>query len=251
LVLVARNIAIWRNDLTALAALFGQAALVASLLCLVFAGLNSGEFDDPIERLGKIRNLLFLVGVSSFWLGCNNSVKEIVKERRIYERERDFNLIPDSYLASKLFVMSVVGISQAIFLGGIVFGWCGMPGPLHWHLGILASLSFAGTTLGLAISSMAKTEEVAVAAVPIVVLPQIILAGVVAKLPKFAEYLARLVSTVYWGQHGLLQVLNSSDRLQADFEPSYFTCAILIHIHAIVFLAAAWYGTRWIRRPER
>lgn len=251
IVLVARTVAIWRNDPQALAALFGQAALVAFLLCLVFGGLDADEAGNSPERLTKIQNLLFLVGVSSFWLGCNNSVKEIVKERRIFERERDFNLIPESYLAAKVLVMAIVGVSQALFLGATVFGWCHMPGSLGWHLFVLSCLSLAGTTLGLAISSVAKTEEVAVAAVPLVVLPQIILAGVVATLPDFAELLARVLSTVYWGQRGLVQVLEGGDRIASSFEPSYGTCAIVIHGHAVVFLAAAWYGIRWIRRQER
>ena len=36
---------------------------------------------------------MFLLAVSSFWFGCNNAAKEIVKERTIYTRERDFNLL--------------------------------------------------------------------------------------------------------------------------------------------------------------
>ena len=46
-------------------------------------------------------NLLFLLAVTSFWFGCNNAAKEIVKERAIYTRERDFNVQVGSYYCSK------------------------------------------------------------------------------------------------------------------------------------------------------
>ncbi len=64
-----------------------------------------------------------------------------------------------------------------------------MPGNQVGMMGTLVSLSIAGTLLGLAISATAKNEEVAVALVPIVVIPQIILAGVVANLAGVASQL--------------------------------------------------------------
>jgi ABC-type multidrug transport system ATPase subunit len=248
-VLVKRNVAIWRNDTQALAALFGQACLVALLLCIVFGSVAPSGTVDPITRLAKIRNLLFLVGISSFWLGCNNAVKEIVKERRIYQRERDFNLIPEAYLASKLLVMFTLGIAQAILLGILVYGWCGMSGSIVGHLAILCGLSFAGTSLGLGISALARTEEVAVAAVPIAIIPQIILTGVVAHLAHFPELLARMFVTVYWGQKDAEQVIDATDRLASDFEPSLAIALAVVCLHACIYLGVAWYGSRWMRRP--
>ncbi len=250
-ILVMRNILLWRNDLPALAVMLGQAVLVAFLLAMVFGSLDPEEIADPAERMLRIRTLLFLVGVSAFWLGCNNSVKEIVKERRIYEREREFNLIPESYLASKLLVMASIAVSQALFLGWSVYRWCDMPGSLTWHLVQLSGVTLTGTALGLAISAMSKTEEVAVAAVPLVVLPQIFLAGVVAPLSTGPELLSRLVSTVYWSQHAAEGALDSADRLPSDFDPGALLCASVLGLHASVFLCVAWYGTRWLRRSER
>ncbi len=246
-VLIQRNIAVWRNDVSALLALFGQAILVAFLLCMVFGDLSFEELPDPTVRLPKIRNVLFLVAVSSFWLGCNNSVKEIVKERRIYQRERDFNLIPEAFLASKLLVMALLGIFQALLLGIIVLGWCSVSGTLLGHLAVLCGLSFVGTSLGVAISSLAKTEEVAVAAVPIVIIPQIILAGVVADLPWLPDRVARVLTTVYWGQKGMEQTIDEMDRIVGSFSPSIELVLLVLGLHSLVFIAIAWYGCRWLR----
>ena len=73
---------------------------------------------------------MFLLAVSSFWFGCNNAAKEIVKERTIYTRERDFNLRIGSYYASKLLLLTAFSWLQTILLFTIVWLWCNPPGPL-------------------------------------------------------------------------------------------------------------------------
>src|SRR5204862_1002015 len=98
--LTRRYLAIWLGDYPSLLAMAGQALLVAILLGVLFGDL--GKAADRFEHARLSVNLLFLLAVSSFWFGCNNAAKEVVKERTIYTRERAFNLLPGSYNASKL-----------------------------------------------------------------------------------------------------------------------------------------------------
>ncbi len=246
-VLLRRTIAIWRGDLSALGAMFGQSLLVALLLCLVFGQFADVDSAIPMARQSKIRNLLFLLSISCFWLGCNNSVKELVKERSIFLRERDYNLIPESYLFSKLIFFSVIGIAQSLLLGSVAMGWFGMPGNMLEMLGVFIALSFAGTSLGLAISSMSRNEEVAVAIVPIAIIPQIILAGIVASLAIFPEWISRLTITVYWGQKAIEQSLPQADRIASDFQPEYGFGLFMVLAHAVFFLLVAGLWVRFRR----
>ncbi len=85
-VLTRRYLAVWRGDRAAVLALAGQSLLVAVLLAAVFGRL--ADVANPAERSQRTVNLLFLLAVSSFWLGCNTAAKEVVKERTIYARER-------------------------------------------------------------------------------------------------------------------------------------------------------------------
>jgi ABC-type multidrug transport system permease subunit len=71
----------------------------------------------------------------------------------------------------------------------------------------LATLAVAGTAVGLFLSALTRSEEVATALVPIAVIPQIILAGVVAPLNGLAAALAKGLVTVYWGQQALESLL--------------------------------------------
>lgn len=68
-------------------------------------------------------------------------------------------------------------------------------------------LSCAGTSLGLAISASAGSEEVAIALIPVAVIPQIILSGAIAPLSGLPHWLAMLGVTTYWGKLGFDQLL--------------------------------------------
>ncbi|MBX9578896.1 MAG: FHA domain-containing protein [Gemmataceae bacterium] len=217
-VLTRRYAAVWQGDPTALLAMFGQSLLVAVLLAAVFGRLPG--VDDPAERGRLTVNLLFLLGVSCFWLGCNNAAKEVVRERAIFARERDVNLRADSYYASKLAVLLAIGLIQVALLFVVVRLVCGPPGNPVAQWAVLSALVLAGTALGLLISVVSRTEEVATALVPVAVIPQIILAGVIAPLSGIAEVLAKALISVYWGQDGLAALLPEADRVILSHQPA-------------------------------
>ena len=178
MVLTRRYVSIWRGDRQALGVMLGQSVLVALLLGLVFGNLSDVKLLP--DRALRSVNLLLLLAVSCLWFGCNTAAKELVKERVIYLRERDFNLRVGGYFASKFLVLAVIGIMQATLLFTIVRVWCGPEGNVFLQLVTLAALAVVGTMVGLLISAVARSEEVAIALVPIAVIPQIILAGVSA-----------------------------------------------------------------------
>ncbi|MCE9534481.1 MAG: ATP-binding cassette domain-containing protein [Planctomycetes bacterium] len=249
-VLIRRNLAIWRGDRPALFALVGQSLLVALLLGLVFGDV--GALENPLVRVQRTINLLFLLNVSSFWLGCNTAAKELVKERIIFARERGFNLRVDSYLASKLAVLLVIGAIQVTLLFAIVRFWCGPPGSVLLQYVVLLALMVAGTVLGLCFSAVAKTEEMASALVPIAVIPQIILAGVIAPLSGVSEFIARAAITCYHGQQGLEAILPEADRNLHNLpEASIIKALVIVALHAGFFAMIAFVMLHKRTRPRK
>lgn len=245
LILTRRFLAVIAGDLPALAATFGQAILVTFLMCLVFGAITSGDAPlSVIARRQELRNLLFLVCVSCFWLGANNSAKEIVKERRIYERERNFNLLPAAYWISKLSVLGALGSLQAAILSLTVHWWCEVPGDVSGFLLAAMLVTLVGSCLGLAISANARTEELASALVPAVVIPQIILAGVVASLSDLPLWIARVAVSAYWGQHLLERTIPEGERLGDDESPLAPACIAALAVHAILFMAVTLAGLK-------
>jgi len=222
--LTRRYFAIWLADYPSMLAMVFQAVLVAVLLGILFGDLSEKK-EDPknakgpatpaaakeaeiaakkeSKRASSTVNLLFLLAVSSFWFGCNNAAKEIVKERTIYTRERDFNLLVGSYYTSKLLLLAIFSCLQVVLLFGMVRAQCGVSGSFTGELVLLLLLAASGVTLGLAISAFAKTEEMAITLIPMAVIPQIILSGVISPLEGVSKALALAGITTYWGKRGL------------------------------------------------
>jgi ABC-type multidrug transport system permease subunit len=96
-------------------------------------------------------------------------------------------------------------------LWGIVQAWCKLPGSVVLQLLTLCLLAVSGTAIGLLTSALARSEEVATALVPMIVIPQIILAGVIAPLTGLPRWLAKAFVTVHWGGEALERLLPESD----------------------------------------
>jgi ABC-type multidrug transport system permease subunit len=232
-----RYAAIWQGDSLSLLAMASQALIVALLLGILFGDL--GRLSE-LDRAQRSLTLLFLLAVSSFWFGCNNAAKEIVKERNIYTRERDYNLLIGSYYSSKLLVLTACTWVQTTMLFTIVRLWCATPGGFISELVVLLAVALAGVTLGLAISALAATEEVAITLVPIVVIPQIILAGVIAPLEGLSKALAMSGISTYWAKRALDACLPSDLAKVIALEQHSAGVAVMVLLaHAMVGAATA------------
>jgi ABC-type multidrug transport system ATPase subunit/pSer/pThr/pTyr-binding forkhead associated (FHA) protein len=239
ILLTSRYAAIWRGNYPALVAMAAQALVVAVLLGLLFGDLEAVK-DNLAKYAPRSGNLMFLLAVSCFWFGCNNAAKEIVKERIIYTRERDFNLLASSYYASKLLLLTLFSWLQAILLFAVVRCWCRPPGPWLDELAVLLALALAGVALGLAISAFAATEELAITLIPMAVIPQIILSGAISPLENVSKVLAVAGISTYWGKRGLDACLPEDVARALDIEQHRALVAVLVLLaHAVVGVAAA------------
>ncbi|MEM1213800.1 MAG: ABC transporter permease, partial [Planctomycetota bacterium] len=197
--------------------------------------------DRFIDRVsaGKTGQLLFLLSVTCFWFGVNNAAKEIVKERLIIDRERDVNLLAPAYYASKFALLGTLTVLQALALFFIVKLVTGFEGGWVMQMLSLALLAKAGVALGLLISSVAKSTDMAVTLVPIAVIPQIVLAGIIAKLDGLADVFAMLTITSYWGWGTLAADLPAKmARVLGRHTWEPWLTVWLIAAHTAVFTAA-------------
>ena len=74
-----------------------------------------------------------------------------------------------------------------------------IPGGDSQQLIMMVAATLTGTCLGLLISAATNTQDQASTVVPIVLIPQIVMAGViVTDMPGAAEFLAKLGVSGYW-----------------------------------------------------
>lgn len=166
-VLSARFLRTLVADPSHLGSVFIAPLAIGMLTCLVFKELPT---------------ILFLLVVAAIWFGCGLAAQQVVKERPVYCRERMVGLRLGPYVLSKFVPLAVLGAAQCAILLGAVAVW--KDGPDWWAgYGGLVLASWNGTAMGLLVSARASNPDRATAAVPTLMLPQIILAGVLIGLP--------------------------------------------------------------------
>ncbi|MFM8954006.1 MAG: ATP-binding cassette domain-containing protein [Planctomycetaceae bacterium] len=234
----------------ALLAALGQALFVGLMLVAFFGDLQATA--DPATRLSNCRTAAFLAVVTAFWLGCNNAAPEIARERLLFERERSVAISATAYYASKILVLGGISVAQAAIVFGLMATWCNFPG--HDGLagvivqgGVTLATGFVGTLVGLAISAVARTEEIAIRTVPLVLIPQIVLADVVADLHGWLEHLGTTGISTYWAFRGFTSGV-AAYSMPGENAPLLLPALAMLAAHGLVAMAITCIGLR--RRPQ-
>ncbi|HBL32015.1 MAG TPA: hypothetical protein DD490_34770, partial [Acidobacteria bacterium] len=211
--LLQRNLAVKLRDRTNLAILLAQAPLIALLIGAVFYREDGKAADLFAERMAS-ETSLFLMVLAALWFGCSNSAREIVGEWAIYRRERMITLRIPSYLGSKLGVLGGLCALQCGALLAIVALVLDLRGPLGSMYGFLLLASWIGLALGLLVSSASRSSETAIALVPLLLLPMVILGGLMQPIDKMPEPIRPLAHAMpsRWAFEGLLL-------LESDAQP--------------------------------
>ncbi|MGW1007769.1 FHA domain-containing protein [Streptomyces sp. NPDC002520] len=116
---------------------------------------------------GTATTVLLILAVGACFAGAANSVRELIKERVIYERERATGLSRSAYLMSKVVVLGAVTVLQGLMVGLIGFSSREIPdkglvlgGSTLFELCLpIMALGFTSMMFGLVISSLVKTAE--------------------------------------------------------------------------------------------
>jgi hypothetical protein len=187
-VLIARYLDIIRSD---------RANLLLILLIAPVLGLMDliawprDTFDPVLGDASRVMVMLFLASIIPFLVGALSSVREIVKEKAIYRRERMVNLRIVPYVSSK----TVVGLLFALYhaaallilkLVAVDFSHLGVADiGLYYLILVLAVMS--GVMWGLLISAIAPREEQAMMLVIIVVVIQMVFSGGILPLDQLGK----------------------------------------------------------------
>lgn len=199
--------------------------------------IASGQLDQvqqktrqETKRRGNISLCIALMIFSAIWLGASNSAREIIKELPIYRRERLVNLRIAPYLMSKVAVLSVLCLIQSLLLVTIVhLGLC-LPSPASIFAAIYL-VSLASVMMGLTVSALASNVDKALASVPLILVPQIILSGALVPIadvrPEAFKYIFYLAISK-WGYElagGGISDINSRVALDTPLQQftGYFT----------------------------
>ncbi len=136
-------------------------------------------------------NTVLILCVGAVLTGTANSVRELVKERPIYRRERAVGLPRSAYLTSKVLVLGVISVVQALVLTAVALagvtvdpqGYGGVWGQVHLELLIVsAALAFTAMMGGLVVSALVGREEVTMPLLVLIAIVQVIFCGALLPL---------------------------------------------------------------------
>ncbi|MEU1046088.1 FHA domain-containing protein [Streptomyces sp. NPDC005897] len=170
--LVRRYTSVIASDKGFLALMVILPAVLGAVSLLIDAdkGLLPNPANPQTGRIipnGTATTVLLILAVGACFAGAANSVRELIKERVIYERERATGLSRSAYLMSKVFVLGLITVFQGLLVGVIGFATREIPEEglvlggltlVELSLPIMA-LGFTSMMFGLVISSLVKTAE--------------------------------------------------------------------------------------------
>ena len=135
--------------------------------------------DNP-----NIPAYLFICVIVSLFLGLSVSAEEIIRDRKILQREKFLNLSKQSYLFSKialLFILSAIQTVSFLVIGNLILGIHDMWGT---YFLVLFTTSCFANLLGLNISSALDSVVTIYILIPFLIIPQILLSGVIVRFEK-------------------------------------------------------------------
>ena len=198
---------------------------------LLVALLLWGVADVDALTIGGIRSApttLFILSIAACWLGILNASKEIVKERRVFGREKRYGIGAIPYILSKFFVLGALGLWQMGTLIALTvwhftpeshIGTFGrllpeavqiiLPMEIEWLI-TLELLLLSGVALGLIISTFSQSLDQATLLMFPAMLIQVLLAGLLFEVGPLAW-----ASFTHWGMRALGNSLGLEELFRA------------------------------------
>ncbi|NNK81045.1 MAG: ABC transporter permease, partial [Flavobacteriales bacterium] len=147
------------------------------------AGPESG--NSYIFRLNEnIPQFIFISVIVALFIGLTVSSEEIIKDKRIRNRESFLNLSRSSYISSKIAIMLGISAIQMILyvlVGAFVLEIKGMA--LFYWIGLFSTCSFANL-LGLNVSANFNSAKVIYILIPVMIIPQLLFSGIIVSFDK-------------------------------------------------------------------
>ncbi len=166
-----------------------EAPVLALLLTLITRYAPAGREYSFYEN-ENIPIFFFMSIIVSLFMGLTVSAEEIIKDRKILKREAFLNLNKFSYLSSKMLILFGLSALQTllfVLIGSWVLEIRGMT-LSYWF--ILFSVSCFANVLGLNISSGFNSVITVYIIIPLLIIPQLILSGVVVSFDKLSGFVA-------------------------------------------------------------
>lgn len=154
---------------------FLEAPILAALIAITLRSSPEGSFQFSTAL--HLPAYIFLSVTVAMFLGLTNSASEILRDRAVLRRERNCQPGGLSYVSAKFIALGLVAAVQCFTYLVVGNHFLEIEGVLFYHWIWMTLTALTGTGMALLVSSVVKTERAALTAVPLLLVPQMLLAG--------------------------------------------------------------------------
>lgn len=190
-------------------------------------------FSQIFSNLTSLWIVAFAIILSANWLSLSLSIREIVQEKEILQAEfrKGVPILPT--ILAKALLPTVVAFVQTLivylFVGFRTLNW---PSPPQLLLVILLMV-LPPVAVGLAVSSLTKNAGQANAMLPLLIIPQVALAGALVPLDQM-QAIGRALSTVIWSRYNQASLLNLLLERKDAIENTILALSITLCFYIVV-----------------
>ena len=179
LVLLQRSfISKLRNKANLVITLLAAPAL-AFLIGFVYRYSESNRYD--FASAFHIPTYLFLSLVVAMFLGLTNSVDDIIRDRPVLMRERNLSVRLGYYVTAKVITLGLFALLQCALYTLVGDALLEVRGMFWVIFTALFLTTMSGVAIGLLVSALVTDSKTGVLIIPVVLIPQLILAGAFTK----------------------------------------------------------------------
>jgi len=165
-----------------------EAPLLAFILAFLVKYKSGPEGESYLFRFNEnVPVYIMMAIIVALFMGLTVSAEEIIKDRKILKRESFLNLSWNSYLLSKVFILFTLSAIQTflfVLIGNFILEINGM-GLTYWVA--LFTISCSANVIGLNISSAFNSAVTVYILIPLLIIPQMVLSGLLFSFDKLNE----------------------------------------------------------------
>ena len=210
----------WFRDKGRIAALFVQPAIIGFLLSQIFSNQSS------------LWTVAFAIILCANWFALSLSIREIVQEKDILRDKFRRGVSALSTLTAKCTLPIIFTMMQT----AIVYAFISSRITPHPQIALIACvfacIAIPATTVGLFTSTLAKNTSQANAFLPLLIIPQVALAGALVPLDQM-QPIGRALSSVIWSRYNQASLLNILLERKDDIFNAIFAIAIALSFYIV------------------
>ena len=196
-------------------------------------------FSQIFSDVTSLWIVAFAIILSANWLSLSLSIREIVQEKEILQAEfrKGVPILPTIF--AKAVLPTLVAFVQTFivftFVGFRTHIWSTPP----MLLAVILLMVLPPVAVGLAVSSLSKNAGQANAMLPLLIIPQVALAGALVPLDQM-QAIGRALSTVIWSRYNQASLLNLLLERKDSIENTILALVITLCFYIVVAIKLNW-----------